>query len=187
MGMSLAVVLRCLIVMQLFWSGAAFAAIPVDQIRDLALGENDARMKAISATVAAGKPDAIVLLQAMLDGEVQTLNGTQVLRVQSDRAVDVVTGAEVTPLPEGLDDVVMNNRVRKELGVAIAALKLTSPDRTIRLNAVKGLQSAGDDELLPAISAALVKETDPEIKSMLSLIKASIEISSSDKIVRIAA
>jgi hypothetical protein len=46
-----------------------------------------------------------------------------------------VTGAKVTPLPKEREDVVANNRLRREIESALSALKLLSPDRAARLAA----------------------------------------------------
>ena len=109
------------------------------------------------------------------------------LVVKGDSAVDAITGKVVAPLPETLDDVVVNNRMRLELTTAIAALTLASPDRSVRLAAAKDLQNNSGDSALPAIAAALAREADPEVKTLLSLTKASIDLRSGDKNKRLAA
>ncbi len=48
----------------------------------------------------------------------------------------------------------------------------------MRLAAAKELQNGADEDLLPAIAAAIAKETDPEIKGMLQMTQASIQLSS---------
>ena len=114
--------------------GIAYAAstIPPALVHDLALGENDEKIKAMSQLAASGDEGALELLVALQAGEIQTA-GEVVLRVKDGAAIDVATGNKVVPLPEPRDDVVLNNRVRRELGSAIAALKLASPDRATRL------------------------------------------------------
>ncbi len=161
-------------------------AITADQARDLAFGENDAKVEAIAALVANGEDGALALLQALADGEIQT-SGQQVLKLKDKAAVDVVTGKAVAPVPEPLDDVVLNNRVRRELATAIAALKLTSSDRATRLAGAKELQSGAADAMLPAIRRAQDHEQDPEIKGLLTLARSTIELGSPDKATRIGA
>src|SRR5580765_4028777 len=165
---------------------AAAQSIPPEQIRDLAFGENDAKVEAIAALVATGEDGALTLLQALSDGEIQT-SGQQVLKVKDKAAVDVVTGKAVDPIPEPRDDIVLNNRVRRELATAIAALKLTSSDRATRLAAAKELQRGAADAMLPAIRRAQDREQDPEIKSLLALSRSTIELGSEDKATRIGA
>ena len=165
------------------------AAIDPQTIRDIAFGESDAKLKAIGTLASSGDPDALPLLQSFIDGEVQTIGEDRVLLVKGGgtSAADLLTGKTVSPLPESRDDIVINNRVRKGLGTAIAALKLSAPDRTVRLGAAKELQSGTDEDILPAIANALAKETDPEVKDLLTLTRASIQLASSDKATRLAA
>jgi urea transport system permease protein len=180
-------IMRCL--GAIFLSAIAFSALALapETLRDLALGDNDAKAKAIGIAAASGDSALLPLLQALLDGEVQTVGDVQILLVKGDAATDLSTGKAITPLPENRDDVVINNRIRKELRTAIAALKLTAPERAVRLAAAKELQTGADEELLPAIGTALTKETDSEIKNLLSLTQASIQLTSKDKNTRLAA
>jgi urea transport system permease protein len=126
-------------------------------------------------------------LQALLDGDVKTLGEDQVLLVKGETATDLLTGKTLRPVPENADDIVVNNRVRKGLATAIATLRLSAPDRSVRLAAAKELQNGADEDTLPAISAALAKETDAEIKELMSLTQASVQLGSKDRATRIAA
>ncbi len=165
---------------------AGTGAMAPDLLRDLALGENEAKVKAIAVVVAGAETGALAVLQALLDGEVQTA-GDQVLHVKGDSAIDLATGKSVAPLPEARDDIVLNNRVRRELATAIAALKLTSDDPRTRLAAAKELQRGADEEMLPALRRAVEREQDTEIRNLLVLSRATIELGSNDKATRISA
>ena len=169
-------------------TGAAQGAplVPAELVHDLALGENDAKVKAMGALVATGSEGALEVLQALQDGEIQTAGDT-VLRIKGDKATDLATGNAVVPLPPSRDDVVLNNRVRRELATAIATLKLAAPDRAVRLAAAQALQSGADEDALPAIERALAKEQDPEIKALLTLTRATVQLGGTDKAKRIAA
>src|SRR5262249_7977691 len=173
----------CLVV---FFSDAAFA-IDSKTLHDLAFGESDDKLAAIGALTAAGGAEALNLLQALRDGEVQTAGQDQVLFVKGETAIDLATGKAISPLPESRDDVVINNRVRKGLETAIAAFKLGDPDRALRLASAKQLQNGAEEPALPAIEAALARETDSEIKDVLSLTRASVQLGSKDKPARMAA
>jgi urea transport system permease protein len=161
--------------------------LPIDVVRQLAFGDGDAKAQAIIALSASRDPAAMTLLQAMLDGELQTVGEDRVLIVRGDAATDAATGATVTPLPEHREDVVANNRLRRTLTTAMAALKLTSPNRDVRLTAAKELQNSADDEALPAVTAAVAKETDTEVRGLLVLTQASIQLASRDPATRLAA
>ncbi|HEX3633138.1 MAG TPA: urea ABC transporter permease subunit UrtB, partial [Casimicrobiaceae bacterium] len=169
----------------------ATGAVPPDAIRDLALGDNEAKLNAIKALVSGGDPAALPILQALLNGDVQTVADTQVLLIKGTgadaTATDLLTGSAVVPVPASRDDVVVNNRVRKQLINAIASFRLNAPDRAVRLAAARELQSGADDDMLPAIGAALARETDAEVQSLLVLTQASIQLGSSDRNTRLAA
>jgi urea transport system permease protein len=179
--------LKFVLMLAAWWSASCALALPAPVIKDLVFGESDAKIEAIAALVRGGDVAAVPFLQSLLEGEVQTSGEDLVLVVKGDSAVDAITGKVVTPLPEARDDVVMNNRMRRELTTAIAALKLTSPDRAVRLAAAKDLQNNSEEAALPAIDAALAKEADPEVRSLLTLTKASIDLRSGDKDKRLAA
>jgi urea transport system permease protein len=183
--LAFALVLAAACSVSFFATGAM--ALPAPAIKDLAFGESDEKIQAIGTLVNSGDSAALSFLQSLLDGEVQTSGEEVVLVVKGDTAVDAYTGKVVTPLPETLDDVIVNNRMRQELTTAIAALTLSSPDRAVRLAAAKVLQNNSSETVLPAIDAALVKEPDPEVKALLALTKASIDLRGGDKGKKLAA
>jgi urea transport system permease protein len=136
--------------------------------------------------VASGDARAIVLLKALADGEVR-VSGTSVLLVKDGEATDAATGAAVRPLPEPLDEVMVNNRLRREIDGALAALRLVSSERSVRLAAVKELSGGADDAMLPLVKKALAAERDAGIRESLAGIVASMELKSPDKATRLAA
>src|SRR4249920_318861 len=127
--------MRILIIGLWLFASSALALDPAT-VNKLGFGEGDEKIEAIAALVAGGDPAAVALLQAAQDGELQT-SGKLVLVVKGDAEVNAATGAKVEPLPEDREDVILNNRVRREIGGALAALKLISPDRATRLAAAK--------------------------------------------------
>lgn len=165
----------------------AFAVAP-DVLEKLAFGESDAKEAALAAIVSSSDDSAIPLLQALIDDSVQvSAEKKKVYIVKDGKGTDAATGQAVDPLPEGLDDVVIANVMRKEIGLTIAALRLSSPDRNVRLAAAKELQGNAEEDALPAIGKALAKESDKEIKALLTLTQASIQLHSKDKATRIKA
>jgi len=183
-------VLRHLAIAACAWlalAPATVSALAPDVARALAQGEIDERLAALGSIVGAGDTTALPLLQGLVDGEVQVAGDGRLLRVKDGRAVDVLTGATVDPLPEPREEVVVNNRLRREIASAIAVLRLTAPERAVRLAAAKGLQSGADEDMLPAIARAQAGEQDPEIKGLLVLAQATVELGSGDKAKRLAA
>jgi urea transport system permease protein len=169
------------------FSARTVYAITADQITTLAFGENEQKLEVVSALVTAGDEAALPLLKALSAGAVQTAPDKQVLIVQDGAATNAATGREVKPLPEGLDDVIINNRVRREIDTAIAALKITAQSVVTRREAVKELAKSADEDMLPLVSKALGKETDAELKSQLMLVQASLQLKSKDPAIRLSA
>ncbi|TSA18074.1 MAG: urea ABC transporter permease subunit UrtB [Betaproteobacteria bacterium] len=162
-------------------------ALPADLVLAVAAGESDERIAAVAKLVASGDSGVEAYFQSLLDGEVQVAGGKRVLIVKDRHAVDAATGEKVEPLPENLDDALVNNRLRGTLEGARSALKLSSPDRAARLTAVKALEDGAREEMLPLIGAALARETDPQIRQSLTLVQAGLQLKSADAAVRLAA
>ena len=185
------VVLRLFLQCVLGLAALSAQAVSPDLLQKLAYGEADDKLAALALIVAGADESAIPLLQALADDSVQASPDTRekkiILIVKDGKGVDAVTGKAVEPLSEGLEDVVINNRVRKEITTAIAALKLASPDKAVRLAAARELQSNAEESMLPALARAVAKESDPDIKNLLALTQASIQLSTGDKPARMAA
>ena len=162
-------------------------AIDAAAVHQLALGDtSEDRIAAINALVESGDEQAEPLLRALLAGSVQT-SGDRVLIVSGDSAVDAVTGQRVSPLPEDASDVVMNNRVRGVLDAAVSALRLVSRDRDERLKAARELAEDPRAAALPIVRRALARETDPDVKGVLEIVAASIELRAGARAERLAA
>ena len=100
--------------------------------------------------------------------------------------MEAATGAAAT-LPADAEDVVNNNRMRRELDAAVAALGLVSTDREARAKAIADLKDQADEGKLPLIEKAEKAETDAALKAQLALLRAAVLISSDDAAKRIAA
>jgi urea transport system permease protein len=155
-------------------------------VEQLAFGDADERTAAIAALVSEGDPRAVEFLQALAEGEVQTA-GKRVLVVRGEDATDALTGEKLARLPAEREDVVANNRLRREIEGALAAFKLLSPERAARLEAARALAAGADESVLPVVRKALSGESDPEVRAMLELAAAGIELKSGDKPSRLAA
>ena len=177
--------MRILLIGLWLFASSAFA-LDAATVGKLGFGDGDEKIAAIAALVAEGDAAAAALLQAANEGELQT-SGKRVLIVKGEEATDALTGAKVSPLPADLEDVVFNNVLRRELGGALAALKLISPDRAVRLAAAKELSGNADEAMLPLIQKALARETDAGVRQLLELTAATLELKTGTKASRIAA
>jgi urea transport system permease protein len=164
-------------------------ALTPEQAYRIAAGDSDERVQALSEAVAAADPSEqakiTAFVQAVLDDEVKVAGGKAYI-VKDGKAVEAATGAAAT-LPADAEDVVNNNRMRREYEAALAALQLFSKDVAARDKAIEALKGSADESKLGLIEKAIAAETDAGLKTRLELLKAAVLISSSDKAQRIAA
>ena len=165
-----------LLALVLPWLATAAHALGTEQVREIAVGESDARAAAIARAALAGDPAVGRFLRALLDDEVK-LAGDRVLIVRGDRATDAASGAAV-PMPAALDDVVNSNRIRREIEAALASLQLLSPDAAQRRKAIDQLRDNVGEPQLPMIEKALAAETDAGLQAELTRLRASLLIAS---------
>ena len=165
----------------------AVPALALDQaaVEKLAFGEGDERIAAIGALVAEGDPKAVAVLKALAEGEIQT-SGKRVLIVRGDKAVDPFTGSEGA-LPPEREEVVANNRLRAAIADALAVLNLLSPERAERLASAKALAGGADPALYPLIAKALASERDAEIRGLLEMTAAGMQLKADSRDARLAA
>ena len=164
---------------------APAAALDQDAVRKLATGDSDERSAAISALLAEGDPRARDIMQAMHDAELYVA-GERILIIRGDAATDASTGDKVAPLPEPREEVMLNNRLRRELGEALAGLNLLSSDTKQRRSAIDALASGADRSVLALVRRALQAESDPGLKSALELVLAKMEVRTGDRDTRMA-
>ena len=173
----------------LLWAATttrAFAALDPALLTQLGTDDPDARVAAVRKLGASGEARAGAVLEAIANDALAIVNGRAVI-VSGANIVDAATGDALGPAPAGLETIVVNNRLRGELDGALAGLKLSSPDRQVRLAAAKELQASDNDDLLPILQAALAKESDPDVKAILQLAAASLGLKSSAAEVRLQA
>jgi urea transport system permease protein len=176
-------------ILTMLWSDPA-RALTQAQALDMVQGDNDARVEALSKALLTGDTALPALVKALLADEVK-LSGTapnqRVVILRSDQtAVDVATQAIVT-LAGTPDDVLINNRLRREYQDALATLDLLSPDAVLRTKAIAQIKDGVDASKLPLIERALATESDAALKVELQALKARASMASPDKQTRIDA
>ncbi|MFX8949783.1 hypothetical protein ABTM92_19875, partial [Acinetobacter baumannii] len=77
--------------------------------------------------------------------------------------VDAATGSAVATPPADLADVRANNRVRGLLAAAIGSLSLANPDPAKRVSSADAVFKSRDQAALPALDAAMAKETNATV------------------------
>ncbi len=136
-------------------------ALDAALVQRVVAGDNDEKVAAIGQLAATGDPAAIDFLRAVSGGTA------------------VVGGQPV--------EVVVNNRLRREIDGAIAALQLLDKDRAVRLAAARELANGAEPYLLPVVRKALALERDAEVKPILESLAASLGIRAGDSASRVAA
>lgn len=171
----------------LCFAGFANAAIDPALLHPLAGDDPDARIDAVARIAATGSEDARIVLQALLDDELAAAPDGHVLVVHGDQALDPATGKTV-PVPDGIDGIVVNNRLRGAAQAALSGLALLAPDLERRLAAAQALQGKElDAAQAPLLHRALARETDPGIRAILAQLVAGADLGSNDPARRKAA
>lgn len=169
----------------LFWQGAAHA-LTADEAYAVSAGENDDRIAALQKLQAKGEDPALTTLLEALMADSVKVGGKKVYIVDGEEAKDAATGQTV-PLPGDAEDVVNNTRMSSEIEAALAAGKLSSPDASVREEAIDSLASAADESKLPVIDKALAAETNAKLKARLTAVRAKALLSANDPARRIEA
>jgi urea transport system permease protein len=165
----------------------AHAALDPALLQPLAGDDPDVRVAAVAGIAATGGGDARRVLQALLDDELAATPSGQVLIVHDGGALDAATGRAL-PMPDGVDGVVVNNRLRGAVQAALSGLALLAPARDERLAAVRSLQAQdADPAQAPLLRQALARETDADIKMQLAQLVARADLGSPDPAKRLAA
>ncbi|MFM7505657.1 MAG: urea ABC transporter permease subunit UrtB [Rubrivivax sp.] len=180
MALQLALVLGLLL-------GAAGAAraLTAEQATAIAAGETDARVEALRRAVAEADPALAPFLRALADDAVKLAAGRAYV-LREGRAFDAASGAEAV-LPAGAEDTVSNNRMRRELEAALAALSLLSPEREARAKAITELKDVADPALLALVDKAAAAETDAALKEQLVLLRSLLLVQHPDAARRLQA
>jgi urea transport system permease protein len=171
--------LSAALVLLLAWP--AWAALDPALVAQLGAEESEAKVEAIRKLVATEDPQALAVLTALGDDALILLDGgRRAAIVVNGQLIDAANGAPLGAAPAGAEPIVINNRIRGELGAALAALRLASPDRAVRLAAARELQGTDNEEALPIVERAAERETDAEVRTTLQLAGASLALRSSD-------
>ena len=143
------------------------------------------KVAAIRQLTQTADPDAVRVLKAMAEDGLY-LAGDKAVIIDGDQAFDAATGTKMQ-MPANPESVTVNNRIRGELAGALAALELFDTERAVRLASARKLQSKVAPDMAPLLARALEKESDGEIKALLTLAHAQASLGDADPAVRLAA
>lgn len=178
--------LRVMLIVLLSAPVLAGAALDPALLAGLASEETSDKVDAIEAIAASGDPQALFVLQALGDGVLKVSEGSGRVVIEGDgKFLDGATGAPVEPVPDDLERIRINNRIRGQVESAIAGLRIFSPDPKVRLDAAKGIEPT--EATLPILTKALEAETVPQIRDALRAAQAAAKLQSPDAVQRLEA
>ncbi|MEI8154323.1 MAG: urea ABC transporter permease subunit UrtB, partial [Hyphomicrobiales bacterium] len=137
----------------------------------------------ITEVAASGEPRSIAIIEALQDGRLSySAEQKKVFyKDQAGKLIDAVTGSPAEGAePPDLADVRVNNRVRRALDAALGGLSLQAPDPAKRFESAQAVFKSREQSALPALDAALAKESDPRIKQALAEARAAVVLYSDD-------
>src|SRR5438094_6714741 len=124
---------------------------------------------AITAVAVSGNALAIVVIRALQDGRLLfSADQKKVyIRDASGTVLDAATGAPAAAAPADLKPVRINNRLRRSIDAALGGLTLLASDPARRLEAARAVFKSKDAGALPALEAAISKETDATVRKAM--------------------
>jgi urea transport system permease protein len=137
----------------------------------------------IAAVAESGDPRAASILEALQDDRLFYSAEQKKIwyKDASGKLFDAATAAPVAGEgPADIDTVGINNRLRRAIDAALGGLTLMSPDRSKRYDAAQAVFKSHEANALPAIEAAIEKETDTRIKRALNEARAAIILNADD-------
>jgi urea transport system permease protein len=124
-------------------------------------------------------PRALVVLKALDAGQVRIDDKGGVFLQEGGALLDATTGQPAQP-SGATRAPPLNNRVRKNLTIALARSALESSDERLRLEAAIALSKDTSPEVVPDMRAALAREANSEIADLLKLSIGSVDLASDD-------
>lgn len=137
------------------------------------------------ATEQSSSEQLVQFLSAMSARQLRLADRQVVLKRGGD-LIDAVSGEAISSTVP-LKKVRVNNRIRREINVALAGLALASSDPSVRFEAVDRLASFRSDASKELLAIAAETEQDKRVKARLSLARARVGVSDPDATVRLSA
>lgn len=151
------------------------------------------RGKAIEHLATFKHPQTIVIFEALLKGNLlETRNAGQIVVAEKNASIYNIFAAENGESLGSVErsatkKITVTNRLRSQLKILIAQLKLNSEDPKIRLKAVKAMAKTPDKQALQLLAGLAETETNQNVQKVLQLVFVLQELDSSDHALRVAA
>ncbi|SVD73191.1 uncharacterized protein METZ01_LOCUS426045, partial [marine metagenome] len=136
-----------------------------------------------------GNPSALPALIALKNKRLAVTDEGKliILNDSESQGVDALTGERRDIKPLTLRKPRINNSVRRYLSAAIAKLKMNSEEPAARLEAAQELLKRPSSSVLGLVESSLKKEKNGDVKEILLLVQAKINLQSEDNDKRIKA
>ena len=131
---------------------------------------------AIVATAKSGDPRAALVIEALQEGRLLFSAEAKKVYIRNPSAdlLDAATGQAVAGTPADLKPVRINNRLRRAIEASLGSLGLFAPEPARRLEAAQATFKSREGLSLPTLDAAIAKETDPRVKTVLAEARAAV-------------
>ena len=157
------------------------------QLSDLGSESRDTLQNAILAIATSDHSAAAQVLSALQEGTLRVDERGEAWIIANDSATNVLTGKTTAAATLNLHSPSINNKVRRLIASVIAQSQLVSPDKSLRLAAARDLIKRPREDAITAMTKALAKEKDSEVKEALMLALAKVNLASNDQARRMAA
>ncbi|HKO90437.1 MAG TPA: urea ABC transporter permease subunit UrtB [Polyangiaceae bacterium] len=176
----------CLLLMSLSVAGPARAATFDESLAALASADGDRMEAAISELGAVSDPRALAVLRALGEGTLRLEPSGGVYIQTEGGLLDARTGKPGSPVDTTREPTI-NNRLRRNLSLALARSELRSDDPVVRLAAAGELFKQPSIELAADMRLALDKEQDTAVRDLLRVTLAGMDLTSSDPALQLQA
>lgn len=161
-------------------------------VSELASGSLSKRVKTVDAITQLNHPRSADILNALLEGQLKSVRGQDdlvVIEAGNNQYFDAKTGDVIDAESlTGLKRIPIHNKLRGQLGTALAQINLTSNDTNIRLAAVSRLITDGvDADTVKLLQSLFDKETSDKVADRMRTAIALFNLTSEDASLRLAA
>ena len=172
----------CLLALAFFLAAPpAFSQTLDDALTKFAADSFSDTEEGITAVAASDSPRAAPIIEALQAGELAFDPASKKIFIRrGGRVLDAATGEAVASPPADLSNVRVNNRLRRAIDAALGSLTLMAPDPAQRLASAQAVFKSRDANALPALDAAIAKETSSSVKRAMSEARAAIILSKDD-------
>ena len=175
-----------LLLVSLSVTGPVRAATFDESLAALASADGDRMETAIAELGGVPDPRAVAVLRALNDGKLRLEPSGNVFIQADSGLIDARTGKPGMPV-DTTSEPTINNRLRRNLSLALARSELRSEDPAVRLTAAGELFKQPSSELAPDMRTALDKEQDAEVRDLLRVTLAGIDLASTDSALQLQA